>query len=295
MNLTTKIDINNLTHQCKYIGKGTFGKVFIKNLSDFGKVAIKKIIYIDEEDFKYFENEFRILKIISELEGADNYTPHFYGYWQENNLTYFIFEGLSINLFQYQNDFLNNIFYKKRYLPLDNVRNISLQILQGLNFLHSNGIVHCDLKPSNIVFCDNCSNKIKIIDFGLSKKEGEVVEHKVQTVNYRAPEVWMNEKYECPIDMWSFGAILYEMLIGDFMFCGEKDKLVLGSIYNRCGKFNKAEDDIIADPWQLHFINHHSYDKNAIDLIKLSIEYNVESRLTAEDAICHSFYVDTIE
>ena len=140
-------------------------------------------------------------------------------------------------------------------------------------------------------FCDDYSNKIKIIDFGLSKKKGEVVDHKVQTANYRAPEVWMNEKYDCPIDMWSFGAILYEMLIGDYMFYGEDEDIVLGSIYNRYGKFDKPEDEIIADPWQSKFINHLSFDENAIELISSSIKYNVESRLTAEDAMLHNFYM----
>lgn len=296
MNLTSKINIDSLNSHCKYVGKGTFGKVFIKNLSDYGNVAIKKIVYIDEEDYKYFDNEFGMLKILSEIEGSDIYTPRFYGYYQDKYLTYFIFEALSINLYEYQNRLFQNVLYGKRYLPINNVRCISLQILQGLNFLHNNGIVHCDLKPSNIVFCDNTYDRVKIIDFGLSKKKGVEVDYPVQTSNYRACEVWMEKKYDCPIDIWSFGAILYEMLIGNYMFMGRNDDVILNNIYKRNGRFDQPEMEIISDPWQLQFIGHHNNNKEVINLISSCIEYDVDKRITANNAIFHDFFkIDKIE
>lgn len=296
MNLNSKIDIKNITYNSNYIGKGSFGKVFIKNLSDFGDVAIKRVYYINEDDFMYFENEFRILKLLSEIKESNNYTPKFHGYCQDNNLKYFIFEALDINLFQYQNILQQNKFYKERYIPLEITKNISMQILNALNFLHGNEIVHCDLKPDNIVFCDDISNRIKIIDFGLAKKEGEIVHHKVQTPNYRAPEVWLKQEYGSPIDIWSFGAILYEMLIGNLMFDKDDDNLILDSIFNRYGKFEINEKSIefdnknINDNWELIFKDHPNYNESAIDLIRFCMEFKIKERFTADMAIFHKFY-----
>ena len=296
MDLTSKLNIESLNDKCKYVGKGTFGKVFIKNLSDYGNVAIKRIVYIDEEDYKYFRNEYEILKILSEIEGSDIYTPRFYGYYQDKYLTYFIFEALSINLFEYQNKICQNILYGQRYLPINFVKTISLQILQGISFLHDNNIVHCDLKPSNIVFCDNKYDKIKIIDFGLSKKKGTEVDYPVQTSNYRAYEVWMDKNFDCQIDMWSFGAILYEMLIGNYMFKGKNDKAILKNIFNRNGRVDQPEMEIISDPWELQFVGHPNNNKDVIDLISCCIEYDVDKRITADYAIFHKFYqIDKIE
>lgn len=290
MNLTTKLDYNSLVYQTKFIGRGTFGKVSIKNLENYGNVAIKRIIYLDDEDLKYFDNEYGILKKLSEIDGYDKYIAHFYGYYQEKFVTYFIFEALSLDLFQYQNRLLKNILYAKRYLPIDSVRSIAKQLLEGISFLHKNGIVHCDLKPSNIVFCDNISNNIKIIDFGLSKTRDQIVDYQVQTSNYRAYEVWMNFVFDCPIDMWSFGAILYEMLIGKIMFVGDNEDLVLESIYNRYGNFNQPESEIVKDPWELDFIGHPNNEESAIDLINLCLNCDVNKRIKADEGIVHSFF-----
>ncbi|MFA6972824.1 MAG: protein kinase [Gallionella sp.] len=86
-------------------------------------------------------------------------------------------------------------------------------ILSGLSFLHSKQIIHCDLKPANILFHQGVA---KIADFGLSVRDiGLPKDTNVQTVVWRSPEVFnFNPYFTTKIDMWSVGAIIWD-LFGD--------------------------------------------------------------------------------
>lgn len=100
------------------------------------------------------------------------------------------------------------------------VLNIIWGILNGLNYMHDNNIIHRDLKSSNILVFDDRYNDVRICDFGLSKYfttavEGVTHTNIVQTLHYRAPEVAMGMEYGFQIDIWSVGVIILELLSGD--------------------------------------------------------------------------------
>lgn len=97
------------------------------------------------------------------------------------------------------------------------------QIIQRLHVLHKNGIVHCDLKPDNILV-DNLGN-VSIIDFTHS-----LLEHPISkilcpnqmvftTCVYQSPEIYDNKQKDRAVDIWALGCIYYEMITGKYLFC----------------------------------------------------------------------------
>jgi dual specificity tyrosine-phosphorylation-regulated kinase 2/3/4 len=91
-------------------------------------------------------------------------------------------------------------------------------------FMREQSVVHCDLKPENIVLCDPNKTGIKIIDFGSSTYEASQYYTYIQSRYYRAPEIMLGIRYTPAIDMWSLGCVLYELLVGLPLFIGEDEK-----------------------------------------------------------------------
>eukprot|EP01133_Synstelium_polycarpum_P014513 gene14513-17132_t len=84
-------------------------------------------------------------------------------------------------------------------------------------YLHSKDIVHCDLKPENLLYSDNTDQAIiKLCDFGLSQRcpQGTLLRSLVGTPTYMAPEISACTGYGKPVDMWSLGVIIYILLCG---------------------------------------------------------------------------------
>jgi serine/threonine protein kinase len=84
-------------------------------------------------------------------------------------------------------------------------------------------VIHCDLKPENVLLCSKSSSWVKLIDFGTGCNEDEICFTYVQSRYYRAPEVILGMKYTCSIDMWSFGCLLLEFHVGYPVFAGEDE------------------------------------------------------------------------
>jgi len=97
------------------------------------------------------------------------------------------------------------------------------QLLEALNILHSNGIVHADLKPDNIIVDSN--NAVTIIDFGASVDQlfYSEVRGTIGTFPYIAPEVLEAQPITSHVDMWSLGVILAEKILGRPLFSSVSD------------------------------------------------------------------------
>lgn len=116
-------------------------------------------------------------------------------------------------------------FMRKGSLTLDERYDILTQILEGIAYLHSHGIIHRDLKPQNVLMVHHAGRYIpKITDFGISKQledgESSLVSNSVLggTRSYASPEQLCERALRKNTDLWSFGVIAYNMLLGELPF-----------------------------------------------------------------------------
>ena len=96
-------------------------------------------------------------------------------------------------------------------------------------------IIHCDLKPENVLLKNPNKSGIKLIDFGSSCFQNERIYTYIQSRFYRAPEIILGIPYTVGIDVWSFGCILAELYSGYPIFPGENENDQLGLIIEICG------------------------------------------------------------
>ena len=108
-------------------------------------------------------------------------------------------------------------------LSLSLIKRFAIQILQTLVLLQEAKIIHCDLKPENVLLRQPNRSAIKVIDFGSSCFSDKRVYTYIQSRFYRAPEIILGIPYSTAIDMWSFGCILAELYIGFPIFPGESE------------------------------------------------------------------------
>lgn len=192
-------------------------------------------------------------------------------------------------------DVFDRIIKKTRYTEED-ARNLALFLLAAVNYLHSNGICHRDLKPQNLLLkCKDDDAEIKIADFGfacrvhtpmsLTKRCGAYpklcllpnVQPNVAnlpisgTPTYVAPEILKNIPYDQSADMWSVGVILYVLLSGYPPFADDNQNLLFEKI--RIGEFEFA-----AKEWG-------NVSNDAKDVIRHLLVVDPGRRWTAKQAL----------
>lgn len=199
------------------LGKGSFGQVAkAYDTSEKQDVAIK--IIKNKRAFRdQARIEIRLLEMMNSQESESrNYVvklkTHFT--WREHLCL--VFELLSYNLY----DLLRNTDFHGVSLNL--TRKFGQQLANTLLFLSSPelNIIHCDLKPENVLLCNPKRSAIKIIDFGSSCQIGHRIYQYIQSRFYRSPEILLGLQYDTAIDMWSLGCILVEMHTGEALFAG---------------------------------------------------------------------------
>uniref|UniRef100_A0A7M4FB00 Myosin light chain kinase, smooth muscle-like n=1 Tax=Crocodylus porosus TaxID=8502 RepID=A0A7M4FB00_CROPO len=149
------------------------------------------------------------------------------------------------------------------------------QILEGIQYVHHQSIVHLDLKPENIVCVSRSSHWVKIIDFGLARKLDPNSPVKVLhgTPEFMAPEVVSFEPVGFTTDMWSIGVICYILLSGDSPFQGSSDMETL--------------NNITAARWEFDEETFSEISEQAKEFISQLLQKDSRCRLSSDKALAH--------
>ena len=292
-----ELRVENVYFSEKIVGKGTFSTVYKWRVGEDDQfIAIKKM-YLDRACGT------RELDLLRELRHPNiiEFYEAFYTKADEHG-------GVNINIVT---EHLPTWLYRLIRNSVKNGQSMSLldikiylyQILRGLAFIHSKNILHRDIKPLNIVV-EPETRRAKIIDFGsakiLSKDEANLTY--IVSRYYRAPElIFGNAEYDFSIDVWSLGWIFAEMITGQPIFPGESSNYQLYEIIKVLGTPSMSDisamnplytefklPQIKAQPWVKIFPE--KTCPKAIDLISRMLVYNPSARITALEALQHSFF-----
>lgn len=251
----------------KKISKGTFGEVnlYQKHNKNY---AIKK--FIAKKIGPVHITTIRELKSLIELNNCDYII-------QINEI---IFENKNIYVvFPYYETTLAKI----KYQYVHDIQNHFKQCISGIKYIHDKNIIHRDLKSTNILI--DLNNKIKIIDFGMSRKLNPLMTSIVTTLWYRAPELLehgeknLYVKYEKKIDVWSMGIILLEMFLG-FVPCQSN---------NEIQQYTKIKETLSNIHEKYYFL-----PENVKNLLAKMLEFNPEKRISINEIVLDPFLTEKI-
>jgi len=147
------------------------------------------------------------------------------------------------------------------------------EILLGVQLLHSNGILHADIKPENVLI--DADGHIKLADFGMAVDMSDMSPSVCRgTADYQSPEQVCNRGFSFPADMWAIGCMLHELSSGNhpFMCPGMTRSMMFRRI---CVGTIRRSDKMGDHLW---------------DLLQGLLHVDVEQRLTVEEAIAHQFF-----
>uniref|UniRef100_A0A6Q2Z5H9 Serine/threonine-protein kinase n=1 Tax=Esox lucius TaxID=8010 RepID=A0A6Q2Z5H9_ESOLU len=168
---------------------------------------------------------------------------------------------------------------EKGRLPERITKFLVSQILQALRHLHFKNIVHCDLKPENVLLASaDAFPQVKLCDFGFARIIGEKSFRRsvVGTPAYLAPEVLRNKGYNRSLDMWSVGVIIYVSLSGTFPFNEDED--IHDQIQNAAFMYPP-------NPWK-------KVSREAIDLINNLLQVKMRKRYSVDKSLSHPWLQD---
>eukprot|EP00980_Cylindrotheca_fusiformis_P012679 scaffold3103_cov136-Cylindrotheca_fusiformis.AAC.17 len=262
------------------LGEGGFGAVYpATNKKTNEKVALKKISkeFTDDEGFR---QEMEALLKIRKAGGHPNLCG-LHENFDEGGYFYLALDLIS------GGEMFDHLINSGPYSEADAARLIR-GVASALSFLHGIDIVHCDLKPENLMLSTDSTtdSTVKIIDFGTSQvlDDNDVAAVSASEVGttpaYCPPEVLMSgaAKKSPSMDMWAVGVILYVMLVGlhPFDLRGDApDEVICDRVVNR-----------ESPPLRNSRYTRHLSD-SAIDLIERLLCWDEESRLTADEMLQH--------
>lgn len=218
----------------------------IKNNKDFFDQSLDEIKLLQYINSRGDPDEHNVLRLID------------FFYCKEH--LFIVSELLKENLYEFGRFIRENNM--EVYYTLARLKRISKQVLEALSFIHSLRLIHCDVKPENIVIRSFSRCEVKLIDFGSSCFTSDHLTTYIQSRSYRfgsyfmrryhsfcsktcvtsvtlhrAPEVIIGHPYDSRIDVWSVGAVIAELYTGYVLFQNDSVQTMLSRITGILGNF----------------------------------------------------------
>ncbi|KAG7799184.1 hypothetical protein KL929_001261 [Ogataea haglerorum] len=193
------------------LGKGSFGSVICAKDHKTQQLVAIKIVKNEMDWSVQAMSEIKCMKSLSEC--SPNIVQYFEHFHFRSHIC-IVTELLLINLYE-----LIEIS-GFRGLSMGLLKKFGRNTLRGLQFIHQQNLIHCDMKPENLMLAYNhqLGFHVKVIDFGSSCEQDRPTFSYLQSRFYRAPEVCLGARYNHKIDIWSFGAIMAELYTGTPLF-----------------------------------------------------------------------------
>ncbi|XP_009796102.1 serine/threonine-protein kinase ATG1c-like isoform X1 [Nicotiana tabacum] len=166
-------------------------------------------------------------------------------------------------------------------IPEATAKHFMQQLASGLKILRDNNLIHRDLKPQNLLLSSNDdSSTLKIADFGFARslQPRGLAETLCGSPLYMAPEIMQLQKYDAKADLWSVGAILFQLVTGKTPFTGNNQIQLLQNILK--------STELLFPP------NAKNLSSNCIELCKKLLRRNPVERLTFEEFFNHPFLAE---
>eukprot|EP00656_Telonema_subtile_P005371 TRINITY_DN12440_c0_g1_i1.p1 TRINITY_DN12440_c0_g1~~TRINITY_DN12440_c0_g1_i1.p1 ORF type:complete len:632 (+),score=153.76 TRINITY_DN12440_c0_g1_i1:674-2569(+) len=303
----TRFEVASNYVQPRFIGMGAYGCVCLaEDTSLGGNVAIKKVFDLQSMDEEDLGRTLREIKVLRHLRGH----PHiihlqqvFPPYSTESmNELYLVLKSFPDEALASD---LKRFIKLNKLISTETVCSFMKQIASALLCIHSAGIVHRDITPSNILVGPN--GVVKVCDFGLSasfvKFKPEGMHTYVVMRWYRAPELLCGfPRYGPAIDIWSAGCVLAELMSRKPLFPGKstKDQLkiivkavgkpkgaALKEFLRGCTEAQRLKDLPEAQPKPLEQVVSGEHDHELMDLLGQTLGFDPCDRISAQDALEH--------
>jgi len=214
-----------------FLGKGSIGKVFLARHRRIGRRVALKTVHLeqkfeDESDrVEFYQRLQREAELCGSMQHPNVVTLYDVGYEGEV-VSYFVTEYVD-------GETLLARLRRTRPLPLDEALGIAADLLRGLAYAHSKGIIHRDVKPANILL--TAEGRAKIADFGVARplhSSLTVARSLVGTPNYMSPEQVRTAPVTPRADLFCAGIVMYEMLTGMKPFAAPELSGILYNVVN---------------------------------------------------------------
>ncbi|KAF9354327.1 Serine/threonine kinase [Mortierella sp. NVP85] len=213
-------------HFLAVLGRGNFGKVMLAEDKKGGELyaikALKKDSIVKHDEVESARSEKRIFQVANKERHPFLTTLH--SCFQTDTRLYFVMEYVR------GGDLMMHIQRDRRFGER-RAKFYGCEVLLALQYFHQNDIIYRDLKLDNILL--TLDGHVKIADYGLCKENmphGATTKTICGTPEFMAPEIIEEQPYDRSIDWWTFGVLMYEMLLGRAPFSGEEEDDIYDSI-----------------------------------------------------------------
>lgn len=205
----------------KLLGKGGQGAVYFAHDPKLQRPVALKTVRLDRQSPEAKEALLIEARTVSQVQHRNIVT--LYDVIEQDDSLYLVFEYV-------EGQPLSQLLRGGQSLAPERAVEIALQVLDGLAYAHGKNIIHCDIKPANIMI--DAQGVARIMDFGIARRSGDRSEPLNGTVAYMAPETIEGQAQGKAVDVFAMGMVLYEMLAGRPPVSGDNAFRLMHAIAN---------------------------------------------------------------